>query len=313
MVDLRVIELDMVGVVVLFRERERERSVDHRRIGVEYAVAVEDQLAFAQLRRLVHPRMIDGRIEILEKLTMDFVEHKRRERKGVSLEDLHDSATHRICLVLGIVVVAGCGGRGGYRLLTVVDLDQLAHFGSGLLALDWWNGNRSVLVNADLSGMIVGLTLSTKIAEIYRTLIEATAFGTRRIIDAFTSAGLEINEIIACGGLSQKSSTVMQIYADVLGMEIKISANAQTIALGAAMYGAVAAGRKNGGYDDIFEAAEKMSQLSEKVYRPNPQHVVIYNKLYEEYKTLHDYFGRGINECMKNLKEIKNNSMEVLL
>lgn len=191
--------------------------------------------------------------------------------------------------------------------------DQVPPGTSGLLALDWWNGNRSVLVNADLSGMIVGLTLSTKIAEIYRTLIEATAFGTRRIIDAFTSAGLEINEIIACGGLSQKSSTVMQIYADVLGMEIKISANAQTIALGAAMYGAVAAGRKNGGYDDIFEAAEKMSQLSEKVYRPNPQHVVIYNKLYEEYKTLHDYFGRGINECMKNLKEIKNNSMEVLL
>ena len=136
MVDLRVIELDMVGVVVLFRERERERSVDHRRIGVEHAVAVEDQLAFAQLRRLVHPRMIDGRIEILEKLTMDFVEHKRRERKGVSLEDLHDAATHRICLVLGIVVGAGCGGRRGYRLLTVVDLDQLAHFGSGLLALD---------------------------------------------------------------------------------------------------------------------------------------------------------------------------------
>lgn len=113
---------------------------------------------------------------------------------------------------------------------------------SGVLALDWWNGNRSVLVDTDLTGTIIGLTLLTKPWEIYRALLEATAFGTRKIVDAFHSNGVEVNELYACGGLPQKNALLMQIYADVTNREIKVAASKQTPALGAAMFGAVAAG-----------------------------------------------------------------------
>ena len=120
---------------------------------------------------------------------------------------------------------------------------------SGLLALDWWNGNRSILVDAELSGLLVGLTLATKPPEIYRALIEATAFGTRTIVDAFEAAGVPVDRIVACGGLPQRNELLMQIYADVTGRELAVAASAQTPALGAAMFAAVAAGVDRGGYD----------------------------------------------------------------
>jgi L-ribulokinase len=125
----------------------------------------------------------------------------------------------------------------------------------GLLALDWWNGNRSVLVDVDLTGVLLGATLATKAEDIYRALIEATAYGTRMIIDTFQESGVPVNEIVACGGLPERNKLLMQIYADVTGREIKVSASQQTPALGSAMFGAVAAGRAAGGYDTIFEAA----------------------------------------------------------
>lgn len=177
---------------------------------------------------------------------------------------------------------------------------------SGLLALDWWNGNRSVLVNTDLTGLILGLTLHTKPEEIYRTLIEATAFGTKKIIEAFQQNGVPIYELYACGGLPQRNRMFMQIYSDVTNMEIRISASTQTPALGAAMFGAVAAGKEKGGYESITEAAQHMAKLKDKVYRPFQQHVLIYEKLYREYSKLHDYFGRGDNDVMKTLKNIKS-------
>jgi L-ribulokinase len=177
---------------------------------------------------------------------------------------------------------------------------------TGLLALDWWNGNRSILVDSDLSGMILGLTLQTKPEEIYRAIIEATAFGTRLIIEYFKSNEIEINNILACGGLSRKSKTVMQIFADVLGMEIKTSASRQTSALGAAMYGAVAAGSKKGGHDSIFEAATAMSHLNAESYIPDMRHYQIYTRIFEEYKKLHDLFGKNGYDVMKVLKSIKN-------
>jgi L-ribulokinase len=176
---------------------------------------------------------------------------------------------------------------------------------SGLLALDWWNGNRSVLVDVDLTGMLVGATLATKPEEIYRALIEATAFGTRVIIESFNNNHVPVNEIVACGGLPEKNSLLMQIYADVTGMEFKVSASQQTPALGSAMFGAVAAGSAAGGYDSIFDAARCMAHLKDETFKPNLENQSTYDQLYAEYVRLHDYFGRGENNVMKKLKQIK--------
>jgi len=176
---------------------------------------------------------------------------------------------------------------------------------SGLLALDWWNGNRSILVDVDLAGLLLGATLVTKAPEIYRALIEATAFGTRMIVEAFESAGVAINDIVTCGGLPERNPLLMQIFADVTGREMKVGESLQAPALGSAMFGAVAAGSPAGGYDSIVEAAACMARLQETVYRPNPAHRLVYDQLFAEYRVLHDYFGRGANDVMKRLKTIR--------
>ncbi len=176
---------------------------------------------------------------------------------------------------------------------------------SGLLALDWWNGNRSVLVDVNLTGMMLGMTLATKPEEIYRALIEATAYGKRIIIETFQKNGVPINELGACGGLPEKNPMLMQIYADVIGVPLKISASKQTPALGSAMFGAVAAGKAAGGYDNIVDAAKAMAAIKDVVYKPIPENQKVYEKLYQEYVLLHDYFGRGANDVMKRLKAIK--------
>jgi L-ribulokinase len=176
---------------------------------------------------------------------------------------------------------------------------------SGLIALDWWNGNRSILVDVDLTGVIVGLTLLTKPEEIYRALIEATAYGTRMIIETFRENGVPVNELYAAGGIAEKDAFTMQIYADVTNMEIKISGSAQAPALGSAIFGAVVAGSNKGGYDTIAEASNVMGKLKDFTYKPVLENVKMYDKLFAEYKLLHDYFGRGANDCMKRLKEIR--------
>lgn len=176
---------------------------------------------------------------------------------------------------------------------------------SGLLALDWWNGNRSVLEDVDLTGMILGMTLATRSEEIYRALIEATAYGTNIIIDAFDAAGVAVDEIVACGGLPDRNPMLMQIYADVTNREFKVADSAQTCALGSAMWGAVAAGKAQGGYDTINEAAAKMARVKDKSYIPNPAAHAVYAGLFNEYKKLHDYFGCGENDVMKRLKAMK--------
>jgi L-ribulokinase len=176
---------------------------------------------------------------------------------------------------------------------------------TGLLALDWWNGNRSVLVDTDLTGLILGMTLLTKPQEIYRALLEATAFGTRKIVDAFDQNGVRVDALYACGGLPQKNRLLMQIYADVTNREIFVADSKQTPALGAAMFAAVAAGAEAGGYDSILDAAGKMARVKEETFKPIPANVEVYEKLYQEYSKLHDYFGRGENDVMKRLKRIK--------
>ncbi|OGX21026.1 MAG: ribulokinase, partial [Omnitrophica WOR_2 bacterium RBG_13_44_8] len=181
---------------------------------------------------------------------------------------------------------------------------------SGLLALDWLNGNRSILVDVDLAGLIVGLTLNSKPHEIYRALIEATAFGTNMIIESFEKKGVKVKELYACGGLPEKNTLLMQIYADVTGREIKLAASAQTPALGSAMFGAVVAGKTNGGYDSIVDAAKAMARTREEVFKPNREANAVYRKLFELYGSLYDYFGRDPNSVMKQLKRIKLESVK---
>ncbi len=171
----------------------------------------------------------------------------------------------------------------------------------GLIALDWWNGNRSTLVDADLTGMMVGMTLATRAPDIYRALIEATAFGTRVIIEAFEDRGVAVNELVAAGGLPEKNALLRQIYSDVTGRSFKLAGSAQAPALGSAMHAAVAAGV----YPNIQTAADKMGKLKDEVVTPIAANQKVYDRLYADYKTLYDYFGRGANDVMKRLKQIK--------
>ncbi|MEA3335749.1 MAG: ribulokinase [Chloroflexota bacterium] len=196
------------------------------------------------------------------------------------------------------------------RGLTVHDLlekkaAELKVGQSGLVALDWWNGNRSVLVDVDLTGLLLGATLATKSEEIYRALIEATAYGTRMIIETFEEHAVPVDEIVATGGLPDRNALLMQIYADVTGRSIRVAETSQGGALGSAMHGAVAAGSAAGGYDTVADAAEKMARLRDVVYEPIPENKAVYDRLYAEYVILHDYFGRGANDVMKRLKELR--------
>jgi L-ribulokinase len=161
---------------------------------------------------------------------------------------------------------------------------------SGLLALDWNNGNRTILVDVRLTGLLLGQTLYTQPHEIYRALIEATAFGALAIIDRIEEYGVEIKDVINCGGLAVKNSLMMQIYADITGIPMKISRSDQTPALGAALFSAVAAGKKSGGYESVSEAQKAMTGIS-KTYYPNEENKIVYKKLYSLYKQLHDGFG----------------------
>jgi L-ribulokinase len=166
----------------------------------------------------------------------------------------------------------------------------------GLIALDWHSGNRSVLVDHELSGVVVGQTLATRPQDTYRALLEATAFGTRKIIETFNAAGVPVTELIIAGGLT-KNALLMQIYADVTNLPLSVIGSAQGPALGSAIHAAVAAGA----HADIREAAAAMGSVERAVYRPVPAHVVAYDELYAEYTQLHDYFGRGGNDVMHRL------------
>jgi L-ribulokinase len=167
----------------------------------------------------------------------------------------------------------------------------------GLVALDWNNGNRSVLVDHLLSGLIVGLKLSTRAEDIYRALIEATAFGTRTIIEAFETAGIEVRELFVAGGLL-KNPVIMQIYADVTRRALHLIDSEQGPALGSAMHAAVAAGA----YPDIHAAAAAMGKVRRDVYRPDEPRAARYDRLYEHYVRLHDHFGRGGDDVMHALR-----------
>ncbi|MDT0479278.1 ribulokinase [Streptomyces doebereineriae] len=190
-------------------------------------------------------------------------------------------------------------GRDAHEHLTALAAGQRVGE-HGLIALDWQSGNRSVLVDHDLSGVMVGLTLSTRPEDVYRALLEATAFGTRTIIEAFEAAGVPVEELIIAGGLT-KNALLMQIYADVTRKPLGVIDSAQGPALGAAMHAAVAAGA----YPDIRAAARTMGKARPAVYLPDPERAAAYDRLYAEYRLLHDYFGRGANEVMHRLRRIR--------
>ena len=171
----------------------------------------------------------------------------------------------------------------------------------GLIALDWLNGNRSVLVDHHLSGVVAGLTLATRAPDIYRALIESTAFGTRVIIDAFESAGIGVSELVIAGGLAA-NELIMQVYADVTRRPLGLVSSGQGPALGSAIHAAVAAGV----YPDVPAAAAAMGSHRPAVYAPDPASADVYDDLYAEYVTLHDYFGRGANEVLHRLRAMRD-------
>ena len=181
---------------------------------------------------------------------------------------------------------------------------------SGLVALDWNNGNRTVLVDQRLTGLLLGQTLYTTPAEIYRALIEATAFGALTIINRFEEYGVTVRQVVNCGGIAEKNPLVMQIYADVTGRPMKVSRSGQTCALGAAIAGAVVAGKAAGGYDDFPSAQKRMTGLKRRVFNPGTEAREVYREIYACYRKLHDAFGTpqwqgNLYDVMKRMLDIR--------
>ena len=176
---------------------------------------------------------------------------------------------------------------------------------SGLVALDWFNGNRSILVNSDLSSVIVGLTIHTRIEEVYRAILESTAFGTRKIIENFREHGIEVTELHACGGIPKKDAFMMQMYADVCDIEVSVSDEPLAASYGSAMLGAVAAGEAAGGFKDVHAAQDALSLRESNAFTPNPRNVAAYDELYKIYSKLHDEFSTD-NSVLFTLKSLRD-------
>ncbi|SDK96646.1 L-ribulokinase [Cryobacterium psychrotolerans] len=194
---------------------------------------------------------------------------------------------------------AAAAGLSVHQYLTELIKDQPIG-GHGLVALDWHSGNRSVLVDHELSGLVIGTTLTTRTEEIYRALLEATAFGTRVIVETFNASAVPVTEFIVAGGLL-KNAFLMQTYSDILRLPISTIASEQGPALGSAIHAAAAAGA----YPDVRAAGQAMGKLNKNVYTPNEESSLAYDKLFAEYSLLHDYFGRGTNNVMHRLKALK--------
>lgn len=208
----------------------------------------------------------------------------------------------RTCVPDAVVEQARAAGIGTHELLER-QAAALAVGASGLVALDWWNGNRSILVDADLTGVVVGLTLASTPAEIYRALIEATAFGTRTIVETLRESGVPVTELYAAGGIPSKNALLVQVYADVCGMDVLVPALAQSAAYGSALFGAVAAGREAGGFDTVAEATDALGCREFTRYRPREDAVAAYHPLYEIYRELHDLLGAA-NGPLKRLRAV---------
>jgi L-ribulokinase len=208
------------------------------------------------------------------------------------------------CVPASYVDEATKRGLGVHEYLTELAAAQTvgAH---GLVALDWHNGNRSVLVDHELSGVVVGQTLATRPEDTYRALLEATAFGTRTIIEAFEKSGVPVTDLVIAGGLT-KNALLMQIYADVTRMPLSVIGSEQGPAVGSAIHAAVAAGA----YPDIHAAARAMGSVRRAVHVPDEDRARAYDALFDEYSRLHDYFGRGANDVLHRLRRIRTKAMQ---
>jgi len=207
------------------------------------------------------------------------------------------------CVPAGYAEQAAAAGRSVHGHLT--ELASRQRVGEhGLVALDWHGGNRSVLVDHELSGLVLGLTLQTRPEDVYRALIEATAFGTRTIVEAFETAGVPVTEFVVAGGLL-KNPLVMQVYADVLRRPLSVLTSEQGPALGSAIHAAVAAGA----YTDVHAASAAMGRRDRDVWTPDPARADAYDALFAEYTLLHDHFGRGANDVMHRLRALRRKAV----
>ena len=210
-----------------------------------------------------------------------------------------------------------CGGGDALHASLSTEASRLAPGESGLVALDWNNGNRTILVDTRLTGLLLGQTLHTTRAEIYRALIEATAYGARAIIERMREYGVAIDRVVCCGGIAEKNDLFMQIYADVLGQPMLIAGSPQTPALGSAVAAAVTAGGAAGGYDDWADAQRRMTWIKSKRFEPRPDAHAVYDQLFGIYRELHDAFGGvaaarpDLASVMKRLLDIKERAVEV--
>jgi len=206
--------------------------------------------------------------------------------------------------LLGLMSGDSGGGANWY-----VDLERaaasIAPGASGLIALDWWNGNRTILGDADLSGVIAGLTLATTPTDIYRALFESVAFGTRRIVENFIDHDVTLTEVVACGGIAERSALMMQLLADVTGLPVTIPDSSQIPARGAALFAALAAGSPRGGFDDIQRAVAELRPATSRRYEPSQLHMATYDELYLVFCALHDDLGREHVEWLHRLKQIR--------
>jgi L-ribulokinase len=203
-----------------------------------------------------------------------------------------------------------CGGDASLHRELTSEAARLSPGESGLLALDWNNGNRTILVDPQLTGLLLGQTLYTTRAEVYRTLIEATAFGARVIIERLEEYGVSIGRVVCCGGIAEKNPLLMQIYADVTGRAMQVAGSSQTCALGAAISAAVLNGKERGGHATFPEAQAKMTSLKKIAYHPDPARHATYDKIFQLYRALHDAFGgvapaANLSGVMKELIALK--------
>jgi L-ribulokinase len=210
-------------------------------------------------------------------------------------------------------LVPDCYGRTADEKFAALasEASRLQPGAHGLLALDWNNGNRTILVDPRLTGMLLGQTLHTTAPEIYRALVEATAFGALTIIRRIEEYGVPVRDIVNCGGLATRNPMLMQVYADVTGRPMKVSRSDQTCALGAALFGAVSAGRKEGGFGSVQSAQAALCGTRDVVYRPDAKRHALYGRIYELYRTLHDAFGTAewsgrLDHVMKELLAIRD-------
>lgn len=186
---------------------------------------------------------------------------------------------------------------------------ELAPGAAGMVALDWWNGSRSILADASLSGVVAGLTLHTTRGELYRTLLEAIAFGARTIVETFRGAGVGVHRVVACGGLAERSPLLMQLIADIGGLAVEVPASNQVPARGAALFGAVAAGTESGGFADIVDAAARLAPGGAACFAPDPGARSVYDELYAHFRCLHDELGGRLVEVLHGLGRLRHEAV----